>query len=92
MRSGGMCAPACEHGEHHHRLAQPHVVGETAAKPELTQKPHPTKRLALILAKLTVKCTRRIFGVHPSKRRNASRARANPSSQSTSGCAASAHP
>ena len=74
VRPADVCA-GLRHGEHHHRFAQPHVVGETAAKPELTQKPHPTKRLALILAKLTVKSARRIFGVHPSKRRNAACAR-----------------
>ena len=82
--------PGFEHRQHHHRLAQTHVVGEAAAEAEVAEEPHPAERLALVVAQLAVERRRRVFcAATPSKRCSASRARAKPSSQSTSGCAAS---
>ena len=39
---------AIEERQHHHGLAQPHVIGQATAKPELAEKVQPAKALALI--------------------------------------------
>src|SRR3954470_14809220 len=45
-------AETIEPGEHHDGLAEPHVVGETAAEAEAPEKGQPAERVALIVAQL----------------------------------------
>ena len=59
-RRDGLEAPRLEHGEHHDRLAEAHVVGEASAKRETAQKVEPAERIPLIVAELTAKRRRRI--------------------------------
>ena len=52
-RSRSGAAPTQEQGEHLHRLAQAHVVGQAPAEREALQKIEPTKPLLLVVPELT---------------------------------------
>src|SRR5207253_4005169 len=50
--------------EHHHRLAEAHLVGEAAAESEPPQKIEPAERVALVVAQDAMKCRRWIDRGH----------------------------
>ena len=53
-------ASRCEQREHHYRLAEPHVIGETATEAEPSQEVEPAERFPLVLAQSSGKRFRRI--------------------------------
>ena len=54
------CPAPGEQGQHLHRLAQPHVVGEAAAEPELAQELEPAQPLRLVTAQRSDEAGRRV--------------------------------
>ena len=52
-------AARLEQGQHLHRLAQPHVVGQAAAEAEVAQEVQPTESVLLIAAQLAAEPARR---------------------------------
>src|SRR5271166_919290 len=56
--------PRLEHGQHLHRLAQPHVVRQATAKAELAQKVHPAETFLLIGTQLAAEASGRVRGLN----------------------------
>src|SRR5262245_17568006 len=61
-------AARLEEREHHHGLAEPHVVREASAEPESLEEGEPAERLALITAEGALERRRRIGGTNPFER------------------------